>query len=555
MLTTNTPAFDWSDVSDAASYELSVDNDNSFANPDINQTALTASNYTAVTQLADGSYYWRVRARDSQGNWGAWSNTFSFAIDTQGPEAPTLISPENNSTVSDNIPTFDWGEVSEPSTYELMVGEENSFATPEIHQTGLTATTYTPATELSETTYYWRVRAQDNNGNWGNWSTIFSFTIEIQDTSSFCEEFGTVTDIDGDVYQTVKIGEQWWMMENLKVTRYGNGDPIEHVTGNSQWVNLTTGAWCAYDNDPVNADTYGLLYNWYAVNDSRTIAPEGWHVPTDEEWKQLEMALGMSRDDADDTGWRGTDEGGKMKATGTLEAGTGLWYAPNTGATNESCFSALPGGYRTANGTFNNLGYDANFWSSTESSSSDAWYRNLIYTNSTVNRYNYNKERVFSSVRQGLGYLAFCLFYCTPRSGVENYFKFYALNPLQRSCAGRVAAMALYDELPVYKASYDLLLEIFKFTKNFAREYKYTIGESLKKETLELITLIYRANSKQEKWQTLQTAREHIEVVRLFVRLLKDLRQISLEKFVQVNKNIENVSKQLTGWQKTVKSG
>lgn len=115
--------------------------------------------------------------------------------------------------------------------------------------------------------------------------------------------------------------------------------------------------------------------------------------------------------------------------------------------------------------------------------------------------------------------------------------------------------MAHYDELPVYKASYDLLLEIFKFTKEFSREYKYTVGESLKKETLELITLIYRANSKTEKWQTLQEAREHIEVIRLFVRLLKDLRQISLEKFVQINKKVETVSKQLTGWQKTVKSG
>ncbi len=110
--------------------------------------------------------------------------------------------------------------------------------------------------------------------------------------------------------------------------------------------------------------------------------------------------------------------------------------------------------------------------------------------------------------------------------------------------------MAKYDELPVYKASYDLLLEIFKFTKNFTKEYKYTIGESLKKETVELITLIYRANSKKEKFNTLQVAREHIEVIRLFIRLMKDLKQISLKKFVQVNKQVENVSKQLTGWQK-----
>ncbi|PIS29554.1 MAG: hypothetical protein COT43_03575 [Candidatus Marinimicrobia bacterium CG08_land_8_20_14_0_20_45_22] len=102
----------------------------------------------------------------------------------------------------------------------------------------------------------------------------------------------------------------------------------------------------------------------------------------------------------------------------------------------------------------------------------------------------------------------------------------------------------------VNKASYDLLLEIFRFTKEFNKEFKYTVGESLKKETLDLITLIYRANSKADKRETLQSAREKIEVIRLFIRLMKDLKQISLEKFVQVNKRVENVSKQLTGWKK-----
>jgi hypothetical protein len=113
--------------------------------------------------------------------------------------------------------------------------------------------------------------------------------------------------------------------------------------------------------------------------------------------------------------------------------------------------------------------------------------------------------------------------------------------------------MAQYNELPVYKASYDLLLAIFRFTKNFSKEYKYTVGESLKKETLELLTLIYRANSRQQKQDVLQVAREQIEVIRLLIRLMKDLRQISLDKFVQVNQSVENVSKQLTGWQKSQK--
>ncbi|MCX6309139.1 MAG: four helix bundle protein [Bacteroidia bacterium] len=113
--------------------------------------------------------------------------------------------------------------------------------------------------------------------------------------------------------------------------------------------------------------------------------------------------------------------------------------------------------------------------------------------------------------------------------------------------------MAQYDELPVYKATYDLLLSIFMFTREFKKEFKYTVGESLKKETIELLTLIYRTNSRHDKNDVLQTAREQIEVIRLLIRLMKDMHQISLEKFVKVNQSVENVSKQLTGWQKSVK--
>jgi hypothetical protein len=110
--------------------------------------------------------------------------------------------------------------------------------------------------------------------------------------------------------------------------------------------------------------------------------------------------------------------------------------------------------------------------------------------------------------------------------------------------------MALYSELPVYKATYDLLLDIFRFTKNFGKEYKYTVGESLKKETLELLTLIYRANVRRDKQDVLQEARERIEVIRLFIRVMKDMRQVSLKQFVQINTSIESVSKQLSGWQR-----
>ena len=110
--------------------------------------------------------------------------------------------------------------------------------------------------------------------------------------------------------------------------------------------------------------------------------------------------------------------------------------------------------------------------------------------------------------------------------------------------------MATYDHLPVYKASYELLLEIFKFTRNFQREYKYTIGEKLKNETVDMITHIYRANSARVKTERIQQARESLEVIRLYLRLLKDLNQIGLKRFVDINALIETVSRQLCGWQK-----
>ena len=182
----------------------------------------------------------------------------------------------------------------------------------------------------------------------------------------------TVTDIDGNVYQTVTIGSQMWMAENLKVTHYRNGDSILHVLDRSVWDVLSTGAYCGYNNDSSNIAIYGLLYNWYAVNDNRFIAPEGWHIATDEEWKQLEMYLGMSQTQADSTYYRGTNEGGKLKEFGTIH-----WFAPNEGATNESGFTALPGGLRGMNDTYYNIGASANFWTSIEFSSNRSWYRSL----------------------------------------------------------------------------------------------------------------------------------------------------------------------------------
>jgi len=207
-------------------------------------------------------------------------------------------------------------------------------------------------------------------------------------------KIGPLTDIDGNVYQTIKIGDQWWMAENLKVTHYRNGDAIPNVTDATEWSNLATGAYCEYDNNSANVDTYGRLYNWYAVNDNRNIAPEGWHVPTDEEWKELEMTLGMSQAEADDSGWRGSDQGSQLAGNADLWADGAL---ENNTAFGSSGFAALPGGCRLYYyGYFYNLGHYAYFWSSTEYYSNIAWSRILFYSNANVYRSVSYRQYAFS---------------------------------------------------------------------------------------------------------------------------------------------------------------
>ena len=168
------------------------------------------------------------------------------------------------------------------------------------------------------------------------------------------------------------------MAENLKTTKYRNGDTIKKVTSDTSWKRLTVGAHCAFNNNEEYAENYGYLYNWYAAADGRDIAPIGWHVPTDAEWTQLIDYLGGE-----------SIAGGKLKSTSG-------WSAPNTGAMNESGFSALPGGFRNFYGYFSDLTDNAFFWSASESGSTSAWYRALNYYYIDISRYYYYKKCGFS---------------------------------------------------------------------------------------------------------------------------------------------------------------
>jgi len=209
------------------------------------------------------------------------------------------------------------------------------------------------------------------------------------------EEKGTVTDIDGTTYETVKIGDQWWMAENLKVSRYRNGDSIPHVTDNAEWASLTAGAWSYYEYDSTYHNIYGKLYNWYAAVDPRGLCPEGWHVPTEDEWRILETFLGGRR----------TSQG-LMKSTRTDPDPHPRWDKPNEGATNESGFSGLPGGYRRADGNFRQpwndrvtTGFVGSWWSSTEYNNKFAYFRDLGWVITEPDRDFHSEKRGGKSIR------------------------------------------------------------------------------------------------------------------------------------------------------------
>ena len=188
--------------------------------------------------------------------------------------------------------------------------------------------------------------------------------------------------------QTVKIGTQTWMLKNLDVDHYRNGDVIPQVTDPTAWAALTTGAWCYYNNDTANGTVYGKLYNWYAVTDPRGLAPTGWHVPTDAEWSTLINCLDPIANGGANTS---NVAGGAMKENGTTH-----WYNPNTGATNSSGFTGLPGGYRNGDGPFYYVNTFGCWWSSSETDTTSAWNRYLNNDTSHAASWFYVKTGGFS---------------------------------------------------------------------------------------------------------------------------------------------------------------
>lgn len=204
------------------------------------------------------------------------------------------------------------------------------------------------------------------------------FQITAKSENPFNTNSGTFVDErDGQVYRWVRIGEQIWMAENLQATKYSDGVEIRNITNNRIWNYATTGAYCLHNNDQYYKNKIGALYNWYAAKSGK-LCPKGWHVPSDTEWEYLTDFLGGE-----------SISGGKMKITTE-------WHNSQSNENNSSGFSAIPSGFRYSDGNFWGIPYNCYWWSATESIMTTAWYRNLHYKNTGLNRHRQAKSYGYS---------------------------------------------------------------------------------------------------------------------------------------------------------------
>ncbi len=330
--------------------------------------------YANLTGLDPGTvYHYRIKAVNADGiSYGkdiAFTTTYppqavTEAATSVGQNSATLNGTVNANGLSTTV-TFEYG---------LTTGYGSTATAAESPVTGSTSTPVSaPITGLSpSTTYHFRVKAASAGGTvYGNDATFDTPASSV-----------TVSDFEGNIYNTVIIGTQEWMSENLKATKFNNGTPIPLVANDVSWQNLTTAGYCWLNNDEASfKNIYGALYNWYSIN-TGMLCPTGWHAPADDEWVTLTTYLGGEG-----------VAGGKLK-----EAGTTHWQTPNTGATNESGFTALPGGYRFDYGAFDNSGDNGHFWSSTEYSSDYVWYQYILYNEANSHR-TYNHKRSGFAIR------------------------------------------------------------------------------------------------------------------------------------------------------------
>lgn len=318
--------------------------------------------------LAEGTpYYVRAYATNSVGT--AYGNEVTFTTNQVSAAVLTTTVATNltstTATAGGNITDAGGGTISArgvcwSSTSQLPTTDDNKV----VSGTGEGIFTSTITDLTDGTIYYYRAFATNSFGT--SYGEPYQFITPV-------------TDIEGNLYTTVKIGTQVWMAENLKTTRYNDDTQIPNVTDNTAWKDLSTGAYCWYMNDEAaNKNSYGALFNWYAVN-SGLICPTGWHMPSDQDFITLEYFLGLPAAEGTAWEWRGTDQGKQMKSTSG--------WATGQNGTNTSGFSALPGGYRYYdNGSYAGLGLLGYWWSSSEANTGTGYYRRLDGDNDKVYR-------------------------------------------------------------------------------------------------------------------------------------------------------------------------
>ena len=300
------------------------------------------------------------------------------------PVAPSNLS---GSAVSTSQINLSWTDNSTNETGFKIERKSGTGIFTVVGTTSSNVSTFSDTGVLPITNYIYRVYSYNTFGNSINYSNELQITTG--NSTSLNVPGPNVTDIDGNMYQSITNCSQTWLQSNLNVSKYSDGTSIPQVTDPTQWANLTTGAWCYYGNSLNFGVIYGKLYNWYAVagiynaaseaNPSlrKKLAPVGWHIPTHAEWNYLSNCLGGE-----------TVAGGKMKATGPS-----LWNSPNLAATNESGFTGLPGGFRTgASSAFQSVSYCGYWWSSSESSPTNIWYRYLDNGDGSLHKEDYYKD-------------------------------------------------------------------------------------------------------------------------------------------------------------------
>jgi uncharacterized protein (TIGR02145 family) len=252
------------------------------------------------------------------------------------------------------------------STPDTMSGSKDMLVIANL--TGLTV----------NTTYHFRIKAVNSLGTTFGKDTTFTTPVKWVSNTVFNPDliYGSVIDVDGNSYKTIEIGTQTWMAENLRTTKYKDNTNIPMISSSTPWAALSSPGFCWYNHDSIS---YGAIYNWYAVN-TDNLCPAGWHIPSDDEWTTLTTFLGGEN-----------VAGNKLRETGTTH-----WASPNSGATNSSGFSALPGGFCRYDGVFNNIRKHGYWWSVTEFSSIEVYYRDLASNYIYVNRSSSSKNSGFS---------------------------------------------------------------------------------------------------------------------------------------------------------------